>query len=723
MNSNFFYNDSRNYSFAPRYNNTNINNTLSYSNNYGNTITNLKYAPEPTLKSIYNSTRINNGPIYNLNNSATQIRHANTLDKNMIERNRFRLTSSGILVASKKSKKFNKILKNGSKIRNIDINNESEDVQNKDEDLVSNKSMHSNKSFNNQTKNFSKSNSKNNYNNNNLNTLNEKTPKFNGSQSEKNITNIKPKKRELKLNPFARFINSILEVFIPDINKDYYDYYDNQPKPTLSTIDQNKMTENASGNSGTPNKFSQNTVSTDETNDELAPTIKNFNTFDKQDDINKKTIENNSTYNTIKSITINKNSDESSKKSNNNLKLKIDPKLDKSSKNKENQSNNIQKKSKKDEDDKTSKKTESKTSTNKFPFQDLSIINSQQRMNNNINQNDNYLVTHLGEYIQKETNVRKMTGEDLRSNNSERGFRFCGDLTQAGTNAMGLTKTDQDISLVSISVGGIVGFNLFGILDGHGPNGHLASKFCRDFFINNMVNYARVINANKKINTSEGIYNELKNTNFLFIHELFNQADRELAAQQQFSCYNSGTTCNIVFQFNKHLVCFSVGDSRGILVYDNGNFTNQGILPLSTDHKPDLPGELERIQMCGGEVETLKDYFGNKLGPPRVFKFGETYPGLAMSRSLGDFQAKECGVICTPQVIEYDINNTTKYMVICSDGVWEFISNEQVRDLCNSHYPRNDVYGFCSELIKFATSLWTSINIPRDDITVVGVFF
>jgi hypothetical protein len=313
MNSNFFYNDSRNYSFAPRYNNTNINNTLSYSNNYGNTITNLKYAPEPTLKSIYNSTRINNGPIYNLNNSTPQIRHANTLDKNMIERNRFRLTSSGILVASKKSKKFNKIIKNGSKIRNIDINNESEDAQNKEEDLVSNKSKHSNKSFDNQTKNFSKSNSINNYNNNNLNTLNEKKPKFNGSQSEKNITNIKPKKRELKLNPFARFINSILEVFIPDINKDYYDYYDNQPKPTLSTIDQNKMTENASGNSGTPNKFSQNTVSTDETNDELAPTIKNFNTFDKQDDINKKTIENNSTYNTIKSITINKNSDESSK--------------------------------------------------------------------------------------------------------------------------------------------------------------------------------------------------------------------------------------------------------------------------------------------------------------------------------------------------------------------------------------------------------------------------
>ena len=74
-------------------------------------------------------------------------------------------------------------------------------------------------------------------------------------------------------------------------------------------------------------------------------------------------------------------------------------------------------------------------------------------------------------------------------------------------------------------------------------------------------------------------------------------------------------------------------------------------------------------------------------------------------------------------IIEYDINNTTKYIVICSDGVWEFISNEQVRDIGNIFYAKNDVFSFCSELIKYSTRVWSQIDIARDDITVVGVFF
>ena len=45
-------------------------------------------------------------------------------------------------------------------------------------------------------------------------------------------------------------------------------------------------------------------------------------------------------------------------------------------------------------------------------------------------------------------------------------------------------------------------------------------------------------------------------------------ADLELTKQNIFDYKLSGTTCNIVFQFNNHLVCLSVGDSRGILVFE-----------------------------------------------------------------------------------------------------------------------------------------------------------
>ena len=94
-----------------------------------------------------------------------------------------------------------------------------------------------------------------------------------------------------------------------------------------------------------------------------------------------------------------------------------------------------------------------------------------------------------------------------------------------------------------------------------------------------------------------------------------------------------------------------------------------------------------------------------------------------MSRSLGDFEAKEAGVISSPQITEYTISHLSKYMIICSDGVWEFIQNEQVRDLGNAFIIKNDVGGFCTELVKFAMHSWEQFDIIRDDITVVCVYF
>ena len=39
------------------------------------------------------------------------------------------------------------------------------------------------------------------------------------------------------------------------------------------------------------------------------------------------------------------------------------------------------------------------------------------------------------------------------------------------------------------------------------------------------------------------------------------------------------------------------------------------------------------------------------LGPYRVWLKTENYPGLAMSRSIGDFVAASVGVICEPGIL------------------------------------------------------------------------
>ena len=332
------------------------------------------------------------------------------------------------------------------------------------------------------------------------------------------------------------------------------------------------------------------------------------------------------------------------------------------------------------------------------------------------------ICSNLNKYLENEIKHSQLKETKPENPKKGNGFRYFAQLTKAGRNQNGQKKVDQDTPLVHLNVGGIAGFNIFGVLDGHGPHGHFVSQFCRDHFIKYMTNFAELC-IQKKIKTPESIYAELKNNKFSFIIDTFKKADLEMSKQKQFDYNFSGTTCNIVFQFNKYLVCSSVGDSRGILIEDRGDSKNLGIVELSHDHKPDLPEEMNRIHLSGGVVDKITDTFGEKVGPPRVWRANANYPGLAMSRSLGDFQAKQCGVIAIPEINEYTISRNSRYLAICSDGVWEFIKNEQVRDLGNVFFNKNDVGGFCTDLVKFAVHSWEQFDIIRDDITVVCVYF
>ena len=398
---------------------------------------------------------------------------------------------------------------------------------------------------------------------------------------------------------------------------------------------------------------------------------------------------------------------------------------------KQNNNNNLNE-SKKSSRRSLLKKSSLKASRNKSPPQVIKTPDGKIKRSEIDSNGNSYFVetdkelpdicTNLNKYLENEIKHSQLKESKPENPKKGNGFRYFGQLTKAGRNQNGQKKTNQDTPLAHLNVGGIAGFNLFGVLDGHGPHGHFVSQFCRDHFIKYMTNFAEAC-LQKKIKTPEAIYNELKNNKYSFIFDIFHKADVEMSKQKNFDTNFSGTTCNIVFQFNKYLVCASVGDSRGILIEDKGDGKNLGIVELSHDHKPDLPGERDRIESRGGFVDKITDYFGDKVGPPRVWKAGTNYPGLAMSRSLGDFQAKQCGVIATPEIKEYTLNRNSKYLIICSDGVWEFIQNEQVRDLGNVYFNKNDVGGFCTELVKFAVHSWEQFDIIRDDITVVSTYF
>jgi len=49
-----------------------------------------------------------------------------------------------------------------------------------------------------------------------------------------------------------------------------------------------------------------------------------------------------------------------------------------------------------------------------------------------------------------------------------------------------------------------------------------------------------------------------------------------------------------------------------------------------------------------------------------------------MTRSFGHRVAASVGVIAEPEIIEYKFHEDDKFMIIASDGVWEFIQSHEV---------------------------------------------
>ena len=304
--------------------------------------------------------------------------------------------------------------------------------------------------------------------------------------------------------------------------------------------------------------------------------------------------------------------------------------------------------------------------------------------------------------------------EDMKVNALPNGrVKNVASLSQAGKGEDGFTKVNQDSFLVLQNEYNLKDFNIFSVMDGHGVNGHLVSRFVTKYF-------STFFKKNKKMNSSNAnedqLYFRLKKNECDILKRAYRHAERDIEKNSDIDANFSGTTCVMVFQVGNRLLCANVGDSRAILV------KGDKVIPLSIDQKPDDPEESKRIKENGGEISQYEED-GEKSGPFRVWQKGEVYPGIAMSRSIGDFIATKLGVIPEPKFIDEKIDKDTKFLVVASDGIWEFLDNETVKKMVMPFYEKNDPIGACKALIKESTEWWNKEDIVVDDITVVIVFF
>lgn len=200
--------------------------------------------------------------------------------------------------------------------------------------------------------------------------------------------------------------------------------------------------------------------------------------------------------------------------------------------------------------------------------------------------------------------------------------------------------------------------------------------------------------------------------------EGFLDVDEKLA-QSFVDCEFSGSTAVVSMLKGKMLYTAWVGDSRGVL----GRKTKNGMegIDLTIDHKPSDPEEKKRIQSRNGRVERLVDEGGEPIGPPRVWLQYAWIPGLAMSRALGDKIAHTVGVISEPGISVLELYPADQFIILASDGVWEFIDSQQAVDIVSSHERLEDGV---KDLIDRSYARWIEEEDGVvDDITATVVRF
>ncbi len=169
---------------------------------------------------------------------------------------------------------------------------------------------------------------------------------------------------------------------------------------------------------------------------------------------------------------------------------------------------------------------------------------------------------------------------------------------------------------------------------------------------------------NKKIDTVE---QAIEGT-FVEMDNILKELEENLEDEEE----NSGSTVNIVY------ICFekgvrvvysgNVGDSRTVLVRKND------VKRLSYDHKASDEEEKKRVKKEGGII--MKNRF-----------FGT----LAITRALADFEFKDGveGLSNIPHITRTEVKDDDTYIVMGSDGVWDVIDDNNVKELINEFKTNN----------------------------------
>ena len=280
-------------------------------------------------------------------------------------------------------------------------------------------------------------------------------------------------------------------------------------------------------------------------------------------------------------------------------------------------------------------------------------------------------------------------------------------------------KLNQDNYFITNHFLGKNDYTFVGVCDGHGVYGQNISSYLKEHLPLNVQDELIHQNILDLSNIDITKFSEI-------IESIYKTTNSQMNSDERIDSSLSGSTCISGLFTPSHFFCINVGDSRCVLFkfFKSRNYWT--FSNLSRDHKPSDVNEKNRILNNGGKVESYIDEEGNHVGPERVWARGLEdrvgVPGLAMSRSFGDQVAHNVGVVVSPEILEHPFGEEDKVILLASDGIWEFLKNEEVLNIVKKYYEENNAEGALEEIYQEAYKRWMENEGIVDDITAIILF-
>lgn len=101
-----------------------------------------------------------------------------------------------------------------------------------------------------------------------------------------------------------------------------------------------------------------------------------------------------------------------------------------------------------------------------------------------------------------------------------------------------------------------------------------------------------------------------------------------------------------------------------------------------------------------------------------------------MTRSLGDKIGAQAGVIAEPEIFEFTLTPYDQCLIVASDGVWEYLSNDDVRrgiifqvmNVVVPYIEKENIDLAADRLMAESINAWKRHSLSRDDITCLVVY-